>query len=334
MGSGPVVIPPTMPAMKAIVRARRTARAAVAMGKIVTNEGDVLGEALGTNLLDLPLQRLSAIVDGVLQLSTAPRAEPAWSTPVAALAAGALLDACSDDLLDGARTHQAVYTLFTDRVWEIPERRLRRGRRPIRPISWFRLRRALAATSRDRRAPSPMSSAANLIIEARAVRDRLSTIESLLATHLGEHDRGAFTDVDAARTSLVAVCELQDALGERLNTERLSRLLAADAFKNDAVLEPARTLEKALRTWSADIERLGGAHAVAMDGNELIEWATLIEQAVPVLEDAVTAAEAPGGNPPTLRDVVYDLRVRERYNDLTCAAPLDLMMDNDSGTAS
>ena len=127
--------------------------------------------------------------------------------------------------------------------------------------------------------------------------------------------------------------ELHDALGERLNAERLSRLLAADAFKNDAVLEPARTLEKALRTWSADIERLGGAHAVAMDGNELIEWATLIEQAVPVLEDAVTAAEAPGGTPPTLRDVVYDLRVRERYNDLTSEAPLD-MTDNESGTAS
>ena len=279
------------------------------------------------------MQRLSAVVDAILGLSSAPRAEPAWASPVAALAADALLDACCDDLSEGARTHRAVYAQFTDRVWDVPERRLHKGRRPRRPISWLRLRHALAATSRTRTAPSPVSVAADLVIEARAVRDRLFSIASLLANHLGEHDRGPFTDVEAARESLAAVRELHEALGDRVNAERLARMLSADAFKNDAVLESARILEKALRTWSADVERLGGAHAVAMDGTELMEWASVIEQALPILEDAVTAADAPGGSAATLRDVVYDLRVRERYNDLTKEASLDLM-DNDSGTAS
>ena len=334
LASGPVAIPPAMPALKAIVRARRTARAAAAMGKIATNEGEILGEALGANLTDTPLLRLSAVVDAVLGLSTAPRPAPGWASPVAALAADALLDACSDDLSDGARTHEAVYRQFTDRVWDIPERRLRKGRRPIRPIAWLRLRHAFAAASRTHRAPSSMSAAADLVIEARAVRDRLATIASLLENHLGEHDRGPFTNVVAARQSLAAVCELHDALGDRVNTEQLSRLLAADAFRNEAVLEPARILEKALRTWSADIERLGGAHTVAMDGMELVEWASLVEQALPILEGAVTATDAPGGTAPTLRDVVYDLRVRERYNDLTVGEPAFDITNKDAGTAS
>lgn len=334
LASGPVAIPPAMPAMKAIVRARRTARAAVAIGKIATNEGEILGEALGVRLVDLPLQRLSAVVDAVLGLSTAPPAEPGWASPVKALAADALLDACSDDLSDGARTHEAVYAQFTDRIWDVPERRLRKGRRPTHPIARLRLRHAFAASSRSHKAPSPMSAAADLVIEAGAVRDRLATIASLLTNHLGEHDRGPFTNVEAARQSLAAVRELHDALGDGVNTEQLARLLAADAFRNDAVLESARILEKALRTWSADIERLGGAHAVAMDGIELVEWASLVEQALPILEGAVSATDAPGGTAPTLRDVVYDLRVRERYNDLTAGeAPFDIT-DKDAGTAS
>jgi hypothetical protein len=335
LASGPVVIPPAMPAMKAIVRARRTARAAVAIGKIATNESDVLGGALGARLVDLPLQHLAVVVDAVLALSTAPRADQGWASPVKALAAEALLDACSEDLDEGARTHKAVYDQFTDRVWDVPERRLRKGRRPIRPIAWLRLRRAFVNCSRTHRAPTSVSAAADLVIEARAMRDRLATIESLLANHLGEHDRGAFTNVEAARQSLAAVRELHDALGERVNPERLARLLAADAFKSDDVLESARILDKALRTWTADVERLGGAHAVAMDGNELIEWAALVEQAVPVLEDAVTATDAPGGATPTLRDVVYDLRVRERYNDLTIGDPPPFdMTEQDAETGS
>jgi hypothetical protein len=334
LASGPVVIPPAMPAMKAIVRARRTARAAVAIGKIATNESDVLGEALGTRLGDLPLQHLAVVVDAVLGLSTAPRADEGWASPVAALAAEALLDACCDDLGEGARTHEEVYAKFTDAVWDIPERRLRKGRRPIRPISWLRLRHAFAACSRNHRAPSSVSAAADLVIEARAVRDQLATIESLLANHLGEHDRGPFTNVVAARQSLEAVRELHDALGDRVNAAHLARLFAADAFKQDDVLEPARVLDKALRTWTADVERLGGAHAVAMDGNELIEWASLVEQALPILEGAVSATDAPGGTSPTLRDVVYDLRVRERYNDLTVGEPPLDITEQDAGMGS
>lgn len=334
MASGPVSIPATTPAMQAIVRARRAARAATAMGKIAHNEGEILEQALGVRLADLPMERLSAVVDSVLGLSTAPRAEPTWASPLAARAAEALLDACCDDLREGARTHQAVYAQFTDRIWDVPVRRLHNGRRPWRLIARFRLRRALAASSRTEQAPTPVAVAADLVLAARAVRDRLLPITPLLANHFGEHDRGPVTNVDAARESLTAVRHLHSALGERLNDERLARLLAADAFKNDAVLEPVRILSNALRRWSADVVKLGGPHEVPMGGAELVQWASLIEEALPVVEGAVTAAAAAGGSPSTLRDLVYDLLVRERFNELTTGPSTTAAAANTAGRAS
>jgi hypothetical protein len=172
------------------------------------------------------------------------------------------------------------------------------------------------------------------VLEAHAVRDRLSTTASLLTNRLGEHDRGPVTNVEAARTSLTAVRHLQSALGDRLNPERLARLLAADAFKNDAVLDPARNLGPALAAWSADVAKLGGAPAVAMNGIELGQWASLVEAALPVVEKAVIAADGPGRSATTLRDLVYDLLVRERYDELTVDAPRSVVTGADSGAAS
>ena len=315
--SGPVAIPPTTPPTEAIGQARLAARAAAAMGEIAMKESEILEQAIGGRLADLPLHRLSAVVDAVVALGTAPRPVPAWASPVAAHAAAALLDAYDDEFRAGARTHRAVYAQFTAAIWDVPARRLKTGRRPWRPLAWLRLRRALAATSRTRLAPGPLVEAADLILEARAVRDQLSTIAPLLANHLGEYDRGPLTDIDAARNSLAAVRGLHDALGDRLDTNRIGRLFAADAFRHDAVLVPARNLGAALQAWTADIGRLGGGQAVSMHGAELIRWASLVRQAMPSLETAVAAVVSRGGAAKTLRDLVYDLLVRERFSELT-----------------
>jgi hypothetical protein len=330
---GPVAIPPTTPAMQAIVRARQAARASAAIGEIACREAEVLEHALGAPLVDLPIHRLNAVADAVLGLSTAPIAEPAWASPLAAHAADALLDACRDDLLQSAHTHQAVYAQFTNRIWDVPARRLRAGRRPWRPISWCRLRHALAAASRTRTAPRHIAVAADLVIEARSVRDRMETIASLLANHLGAHDHGPVTNVESARDSLAAVRQLQAALGDRLNADRLERLLAADAFKSDAVLEPTRILGTALRAWNADIVRLGGAGQNVMGGMELTQWAARVEAALTVVEDAVIAVGDPADTAEPLRDLVYDLLVRERYSELTGAQPASVKT-TDSEAAS
>jgi hypothetical protein len=333
LSSGPVTIPPTMPAMKAIVRARRAARAAAAMGKIARNEAEVLEHALGARLVDLPLPRLSAVAEAVLGLQNAPPAEPSWASPQAAHAADALLDACNEDLREASRTHAAVYTQFTDRIWDIPLRRLQKGRRPWRLIARARLRHALAASSRTEKAPKPMSVAVDLVLEALAVRDRLAAAAPLLANHLGDHDRGPHTEVDSARESLNAVRNLQRALGDRLNVERLARLLAAGAFTSDAVLAPAARLVVELQGWSTKVSRLGGSGAVAMDLSELVRWSSLVDEALPAVEAAVTAVDRPG-HTATLRDLVYDLLVRERYERLITAPLPAPHITPGAGTAS
>jgi hypothetical protein len=332
--SGPVAIALSTPPTEAIGRARLAARAADAMGEIAQNESEVLEQALGGRLVDLPLHRLSAVVDALLLLSEAPCAEPAWASPVAAHAAEALLDAYEDEFRNGARTHQAVYAQFTADVWDIPARRLKRGRRPSHPIAWLRLRRALAASGRTRLAPGPVAVAADLVLEARAVRDQLATIAPLLANHLGEYDRGPLTDVDAARAALAAVRALHDALGDRLDPNRLERLLAADAFRHDAVLDGARKLGAALQAWKTDIGRLGGGQAVSMHGAELIRWASLVREAMSDLEAAVATVVSLGGAAKTLRELVYDLLVRERFNELTAGHASAAVAAINAGRAS
>jgi hypothetical protein len=166
------------------------------------------------------------------------------------------------------------------------------------------------------------------------VRDRLLPITPLLANHFGEHDRGPVTNVDAARKSLSAVRHLHNALGDRLNEERLTRLLAADAFKNDALLEPTRILFTALQRWSNDVVKLGGAKNLALSGAELVQWASLVEDAIPVVERAVNDAMAVGGTASTLRDLVYDLLVRERFNELTAGDSTAATAANTAGRAS
>jgi hypothetical protein len=300
---------------------RVAARAATAMGEMARNESEVLEQALGARLVDLSLQRLSAIVDAVIGLSDAPRAEPAWASPVAAQAAEALLDACGDDLRAGVRTHQAVYAQFDDAIWEVSARRLRKGRHVWRPIARLHLRHTLATVSRTRVAPKPIAASANLILEALRIRKRLETSAPLFANHLGEYDRGPLTDIDTAREALAAVGRLQEPLGDRLDATRLGRLLSAGAFQHDAVLEPARILGTALTAWTADVARLGGGDALAMHGGELMSWASLVEDALPSIEAAVAAVDGHEGTPATLRDLVYDLLVRQRFDELTANTP-------------
>ena len=333
LSSGPVMIPPTLPAVKAILRGRRAARAASAMGNIARNEAEILEHALGARLVDLSLPRLSAVADAVLGLRDAPPADPTWAAPLAAHAAEALLDACWDDLREASNTHHAVYAQFTDRIWDVPVRRLQKGRRSWRLINRFRLRRALASSSRTEKAPKPMSAAVDVVLEAHVVRDRLAIAAPLLANHLGDHDRGPHTDVDAVRESLHAVRNLQRALGDRLNVERFARLLAAGAFTDDAVLEPANTLVVELQAWSAKVSRLGGARAVAMDVTELMRWAALVDDALPAVEAAVNAVDRPG-SAATLHDLVYDLLIRERYEKLVAEARPTSRTTPDAGTAS
>jgi hypothetical protein len=247
----------------AIEHARAAARVATAIGDLVQREGGVLGEALSSDLVDLPLDRLAAVAEAVLALGTAPRAEPWWASPTAAHAAAVVLEVHGDDLRASAQAHEAVYAQFTERIWDIPERRLRRGRHPWRLISRIRLRHDLAATSRTLRAPRAIGPAANLVLEARDTRARLESIATLLASHLGEHHRGPLTDVDTALVSLAAVRRFHDALGEQLDAARFARLLDADAFAHEAIVEPATSLHTALQAWRTHVGELGGSIAFA-----------------------------------------------------------------------
>ena len=334
LASGPAGADPTISPNEAVTRARVVVRAAVGIAELIHEDGEVLEQVLSAPLVDLSFDRLSAIADALLGLATAPRAEPSWAAPSEAHAAHALLDAHGDDLREAARLHRAVYAQFTEQIWDVPARRLKRGRRPWRPIAWIRLRRSLTAASRTLKAPRPMIAAADLVGETSVLRARMLTISQLLARHLGEHDGGPLTDVDAACASLAAVRRLQAAVGDRLDAKRLVRLLEADAFRHETVLEPARNLRTALLAWTAVISTVGGRETLNVDVAELTQWARRAQAVLPVIEAAAAASDGAGGAPATLRDVANDLLARERFNELTASLPASIRAATEAGSAS
>ncbi|HEX4869094.1 MAG TPA: hypothetical protein VFV32_15885, partial [Acidimicrobiales bacterium] len=317
---GPTAVDPTrvVPALAAEVAAMATSAGMVTLD-LVPEEAEVLGEALGADLIDLRLDALHEVADAVLAVSRAPRASERWSEPRAAAAAEAVVTAAAGDLREAARTHEWLYEHFTDRVWDVPAHLLERGQRFWRVAARARLKRLLRTASRSGRVPGSLATAAAGIAEARAARQRVAAVGPLLAQHLGLLNRGPLSNADDALRAVRAVRRLQHALGERLAPERLGRLLLADAFRSEDVFGPAVNLRMALGAWQRDVEGFGGRDAWMMTLLELAEWVEECLELLPELRTGTAAAQAIGADVRTLRDLVDIHLVRQHVAELSAA---------------
>jgi hypothetical protein len=304
-----------MPA-DALATARTTVRAAGAVGQLLTEETEILGEVLGSDLGDLPLRRLTILARSIVELGSAPPADPGWADPRAADAAEIVLQAFGSRLLDSREQHERVYRWFTERVWEIPERWLRSGRHPWRVIRCIRLTHALRTVSREGRR-QPLRHSVDLLLRARSVRTELEVVAPMLTGHLGIYDRGPLTDVSRAGAALAAVRDLHDALGHRVSVERLTKLLASQAFAAGDVIAPASTILSVLAAWESDLTRIGvGSGGTSLTAAQLTRWADDTEIALETLNNGLRAAEGLGVRPMSLRELVNDLLARERLDEL------------------
>lgn len=317
---GPTAVDPTrvVPGLAAEVATMATSAGMVTLD-LVPDEADVLGAALGAELTDLRLDALHEVADAVLAVSRAPRASERWGEPRAAAAAEAVVTAAANDLRDAARTHEWLYEHFTDRVWDVPAPLLERGQRFWRVAARARLKRQLRTASRSGRVPGNLAAAAAGIAEARAARQRVAAVGPLLAQHLGLLNRGPLSNADDALRAVRAVRRLQAALGERLAPDRLSRLLLADAFRNEDVFGPAVNLRMALGAWQRDVEGFGGRDAWMMTLLELADWVEECLDLLPELRTGTAAAQAIGADVRTLRDLVDVHLVRQHVAELTAA---------------
>jgi hypothetical protein len=282
----------------------------------VVDEAKVLGEALGTRIVGLPLRELDRIAGAVLDLGVVARMDPAWANPAAADAARAVLESHGEELRATTALHHQLYTSFTEHVLDIPEPWFRSARRPWRLLARSRVRRALTAASRTGRLPGSLRSVSASVLEVHRARRRLASLAPLLSTHLGRGAWGPLTDVDGLVASVVAVRRFQRTMGDRLDEERMTGLLTAYAFRSPELVGPAATLRTALRTWQAEVASLCGGDPWVLPADALARWVVHTAAALPVLTRAARTMNDVGARPATLRSLVDDLLLREKVAEL------------------
>jgi hypothetical protein len=315
--SGPTSLDPLTDApMPVATGAQRLVPCALKMADRVVEEAEVLGEALGAPIADLPLRQLDDIVGAVLGLSTMTAIEPAWGAPAAADAADVVLDAFGSELRATAEGHNDLYAAFTEHVLDIPRTRLQAVDRPWRVISKARLRRELAWASRTGRVPGRLRAVAHRVLAVRDARGRLEELEPLLSSHLGRGTWGPVTDTDAVIASLAAVRRFQRALGDRLDPARFTGLLAAGAFRSIELTLPATNVQTALRRWRREVASACAGDPWAVPAPELATWALQVAGALSALTTGATAMAEIDRAPTTVRVLVDDLLLRENVAEL------------------
>jgi hypothetical protein len=322
LGDGPTKVDPTaIDPATAVATAEHVLEVASLLG-LIKDEAIVLGEALASDLGEIPVETLQRVAEAVVALGSAPRTVSGWGRPSAAESAEMVLDAAADDLRAARAAHAQVYDRFTDDIWLLPDALLRAGRKPWRVISRARLRAGLRVASRSGRVPGLINKAARDVIDVRAARERLASMGPLLTHHLAGIDRGPMIDVDDALAAVRAVRTLQAALGDALNSDRLQLLLLADAFRSDDVVGPARGLLAAVRAWAAEVDAAGGNDALGGSVPDLAAWATECARCLPSLREGIEAMAAIGAPAPTLSSLVETLLIREHLAELSVPARL------------
>ncbi|MEX2293936.1 MAG: hypothetical protein WD691_09135 [Acidimicrobiales bacterium] len=321
---GPMAIDPTQAQPGEVLsKAWVAVRAASVHAAVVEEEAEVLGEALGVALARLPLDQLGRAAGAVLALGAASGTEPGWADPAHLDAARLVLDAHGADLRDAAALHLQIYERFTERVWEIRESRLRAGARRRGVLSRRMLRSDFAAASRTDVKKGSVRSVADLILQARAARQRLADLTPMLERHLGRQWRGPLTDIVPIVRSQDGVRQMHRALGEQVDVERLAGLLVADAFATDELTHAATLIAQSLQTWEEELAALCTGDPWALPAGQLASWAADTGTALAQMATVLVAMSDHRGDPVPLRDVVDVLLLREHAEEQAGGYPLE-----------
>ncbi|MFL6207220.1 MAG: hypothetical protein ACJ739_17895 [Acidimicrobiales bacterium] len=318
LASGPTAVDPAeVPIDGAIKRAHGVLAAARVLLGLLPRQVDVLGEVLGTDLRDAELRDLHDIAAAVAALGTVSRPVAAWGSVAGADTAAVVLEVVEPELREAARSHDELYSRFTERVWDIPTALVRSGSRRWRRVARRRLRRALRGVSRTTALPGGVDRAAKIVLDAHESRARLAPLRPLLAQHLGALDRGPLTDLAGALASLTAVRDLQRALGDRQDDRRLERLLLADAFRSREVARPSILVCSTITAWSGDVAAAGGTGALTISLDELRSWVDGLALSLPEVTRGLAVGRGLGVDVATVSQLVDLLVLREHVADLS-----------------
>jgi hypothetical protein len=252
--------------------------------KYVSEPLPLLGECLGADLSGLTLEELWHVARGVLRLADVPPPNPAWCRPAAARAAAVALSAFGEEMRAAGDVTQQLYDDFTDELWQL---RAVQKQRDIDRWWQFGSRRAarteLTGVSRSGRAPANIRATMATIRRASELREDVDASWASMRGHLGWFADDPIPDAEGATRSLSSLLELQTALGNQVNEEKLAQLARADAFVTDELREPADAIVDSISVWTGMAKRFDGPDPYAFTIPELEQWAAVTRQSIDVL---------------------------------------------------
>jgi hypothetical protein len=252
--------------------------------KYVSEPLPLLGECLGADLTGLTLEALWHVARGVLRLADVPPPNPAWCRPAAARAAAVALAAFGEEMRAAGDVTQQLYDDFTDELWDLEAVQKQRNLDRWWQVGSRRAARAeLTAVSRSGRAPTNLRATMETIRRASELREGVDASWASMRGHLGWFADDPIPDADGATRSLSSLLELQTALGNEVNEERLAQLARADAFVTDELKEPADAIVDSISVWTGMARRFDGPDPYAFTIPELEQWAAVTKQSLDVL---------------------------------------------------
>lgn len=249
------------------------------MTSLVLAEALVLGDAFGTELSALPLRRLRRLCRAIVRLSEAPPFPAGWASPSSTHAASIVLSTLGEHLRALADIRRTMYEEFTEDVWSIKGRGVR-------------ARHELAALTRSGKPPAHPKRSLLMLRQGRELESVIDDAWEAVSGHLGHFAVRGIPDVDGANEAIVAVRDLQIALGDELHVERVRALAAADAFVSDELLQPARAIAAAIDAWELKANTFGGVDPTGGSVEDIWLWAIGVSRALDLL-GALRDATAP-----------------------------------------
>ena len=278
-----------------------------------------LGEAFGVDLTTLPLARLRRLSRAVLRLSDAPVPEPSWAFPSKAHAASMTLSALGDDLREVGALRRELYEEFSEDVWT-----LACAKNPPAVDRWWqsarrrRVRRRLASVSRHGRPKTDVKRAVAVLRRTNELEANIEKAWRAASDHLGYFGDAGIPDVDGAAEALAAVHDLQLALGDRLDPEKVRALVAADAFVCEEIIGPAGEISLIIAAWRSRTKRLDVVDAVSYNAPQLQRWAADVVESLELLSTLRDTTGPLRASTRTVAEIFDDVIVRDRVHQL-CA---------------
>ena len=327
--TGPLAVKPDADPVRTVQDLGAFAQETEAMAAQLLEQTTYLGEALGADISGLPLARLRRLSQAVIRLSEAPVPEPSWAFPSQAHAASMTLSALGDDLREVGALRRELYEEFSEDVWS-----LACAKNPPAVDRWWqcarrrRVRRRLSTVTRHGRPAPDVKRAVAVLRRMNELEGNVEKAWRAASEHLGYFAEAGIPDVDGAAEALAAIHDLQLALGDRLDGDKVRDLAAADAFVCDEVVGPASEISLIISGWRARTKRLDVIDAVSYTAPQLQRWAADVADSLDLLSTLRDATAPLRAATRSVGEIFGDAIVRDRVHHL-CAVSQSESIDDE-----